>query len=167
MKVKIAVVIVEFILVVILISFALYLFHDTGLAEKCSVWVLCDPESFVCVRDNPRKSSTAFGVVTCGSMLHTDGKSKKGYLHVAEGPAEDDTGWISGQFIVYDEPYPLYRSATVVSNGRLAARKGVGGKVRKWLNPMDQLKIYWWSNEWCLTNYGYVQSMYLELDGED
>ena len=167
MKVKLAVVIIEFILVVILLSFAIFLLNDTGLAEGSGVWVLCDPNSYVCVREYPRKTANAFGGITCGSRLQTDGKEKKGYLHVIEVPAEDDTGWISSQFIVYDEPYPLYQSATVVSNGRLAARKGIGGKVKKWLNPMDQLTIYWWSNEWCLTNYGYVQSAFLELDGGD
>ena len=31
---------------------------------------------------------------------------------------------------------------------------------------MDTLTIYWWSDEWCLTNYGYVQTAYLELDLE-
>lgn len=165
MKAKIIVAIIEIIILAVIITFCLTLLREAGLAEE--IWVLCDPDSFVCVREAPRKTAYAVGGITCGSMLNTDGKSKNGYLHVTEVPAEDDTGWISGQFIVYDEPYPLYRSATVVSNGRLAARKGIGGKVRKWLNPMDQLKIYWWSNEWCLTNYGYVQSMYLELDGED
>lgn len=156
---------IKFAVIVCIIVGVLLAMQEFGFAED--VWVLCDPDSFVCVRDAPRKTSYAFGGITCGSRLTSDGKQKNHYLHVVEVPAESDTGWISTMFIVYDEPIPLYQSATVVSNGRLAARKGIGGKVRKWLKPMDQLTIYWWSNEWCLTNYGYVQSMYLELDGED
>ena len=164
MKVKIFVVLIELILLIVLITFCIMLLQEAGLAED--VWVLCDPDSFVCVREAPRKTAFAVGGITCGTLLETDGKEKGNFIHVINIHAEDDTGWISKQYIVYSEPKPLYQSATVVSNGRLAARKGVGGKVRKWLKPMDTLTIYWWSDEWCLTNYGYVQTAYLELDGE-
>lgn len=164
MKTKIAVVVIELIILTVLITFCIMLMQEAGLAED--VWVLCDPNSFVCVREAPRKTAYAVGGITCGTLLETDGKEKGNFIHVINIHAEDDKGWISKQYIVYSEPKPLYQSATVVSNGRLAARKGVGGKVRKWLQPMDALTIYWWSDEWCLTNYGYVQTAYLELDGE-
>ena len=153
----------------VIISGVVSLLHFTALAdgETTDVWVLCDPDSFVCVREHPRKSSYAFGGVTCGVLMHTDGKTQKSYLHVVDVHAEEDTGWISSQHIVYDEPVYLHQEATVVSNGRLAARAGVNGKVRKWLQPMDTLTILYWSSEWCLTNYGYVQTDYLELNGAD
>ena len=159
------------ILFLILVSAAIVIMsflYETGLAEEdtTNIWVLCDPNSFVCVREAPRKTAYAVGGITCGTQMETDGKTKGNYIHVVNVHAEDDTGWISNQHIVYDEPEPVYRNATVVSIGRLAARKGVGGKVKKWLQPMDELKVYWWSSQWCLTNYGYVQSAYLELDGE-
>ena len=165
MKVKIIVVIIEIIILAVIITFCLTLLREAGLAED--VWVLCDPDSFVCVREYPRKSSYAFGGVTCGMIMHTDGKTQKSYLHVVDVHAEEDTGWISSQHIVYDEPVYLNQEATVVSNGRLAARTGVNGKVRKWLQPMDTLMVIYWSREWCLTNYGYVQTDYLELNGAD
>lgn len=164
MKVKIFVVLIELILLIVLITFCIMLLQEAGLAED--VWVLCDPDSFVCVREAPRKTAYAVGGITCGTLMETDGEIKGDYIHVINVHAEDDKGWISRQYIVHSEPKPLYQNATVVSNGRLAARKGVGGKIRKWLKPMDTLKIYWWSDEWCLTNYGYVQTDFLELDGE-
>lgn len=164
MKRKILIAILEILIVIAIALFIIMIFQEFGFAED--VWVLCDPNSFVCVREAPRKTAYAVGGITCGTLMETDGKVQGNYLHVINVHAEDDKGWISKQYIVYDEPQPVYRGATVVSIGRLAARKGVGGKVKKWLQPMDELKVYWWSSQWCLTNYGYVQSAYLELDGE-
>ena len=160
----------ELALIVLIVVLVITFLQDIGFAEgeTQNVWVLCDPDSFVCVREAPRKSAYAVGGSTCGTMLQADGKRKNGYIHVVNLAAEDNSGWICEQYIVYDEPRPMNRTATVVSNGKLAVRKGIGGKIKKWLYPMkDTVKIRWWSNEWCLTTIGYVQTAYLELDGED
>lgn len=159
---------IEFLILLGLIIGILLTLEKVGLAEgEQSVWVLCDPDSYVCIREAPRKSAFAVGGATCGTRLETDGKAKGSYIHLVNVPAEDCEGWISAQFIVYDEPYPMDRTATVVSNGKLAVRKGINGKVKKWLKPMeDSVRIRWWSDEWCLTTAGYVQTEFLELDGE-
>lgn len=161
-------VMIVFLLIAVGIVFAFTYIYDMASAEDAAteVWVLCDPESFVCVRDCPRKTSYAFGGATCGTMLKTDGKQAKGYVHVVDVAAESDTGWISANYIVYDEPVRIDQYATVVSNGRLAVRNGVGGKLKRWLKPMDTVRVIYWSEEWCLTAAGYVQTMFLELDGE-
>jgi hypothetical protein len=146
---------------------------DVGFAEEedpyadCTpIWVLCRDDTYVCVREKPRKTSDAFGGAINLAMLKTDGKEKNGFLHVVDVAAEASTGWISKQYIVYDPPEKMSQKALVVSNGRLAARKGVNGKVRKWLKPMTEVTILYWSSEWCLTNYGYVQTEYLEWIGD-
>ena len=67
---------------------------------------------------------------------------------------------------MYDEPEKVGQTATIVSYGRLAARKYVNGKRTRWLKSGAKLKVWYWTEEWALTNCGYVQSKYLELDGE-
>ena len=158
-----------YLLILILIIILMMLFIDACHAEDDteSVWVMCSYESFVCVREKPKKSSYAFGGATCGTQLQTDGKQKGDFLHVVNVPAEESEGWISLQYIVHSEPIRIDQGATVVSNGRLAARKGINGKVQYWLEPMSQVTIFWWTDEWCLTNKGYIATEFLELDGED
>lgn len=169
MKKKTFVVCIKLILILAIMILCFAFLHDIGLAESdtTDVWVLCTSDSFVCVREAPRKSSFAFGGATCCTRLQTDGKIKNNFIHVVEVPAEESEGWISTQYIVYSEPIRIDQQATVVSNGRLAARKGIGGKVQYWINPMDTLTVFWWTPEWCLTNKGYVQTEFLELDGEN
>ena len=169
MKKKTVIVCIELLLILGIMVCVLLLLQDIGLAEEDTedVWILCSSDSFVCVREAPRKTAYAFGGATCGTKLQTDGKEKNSYIHVVNVPAEKSEGWISTQYIVHSEPIRIDQNATVVSNGRLAARTGAGGKVQYWMNPMDTVKIFWWTDEWCLTNMGYVQTEFLELDGEN
>lgn len=167
MKKNAGIVCIKLLLILAIMVCALLLLQDTGLAEEDTedVWILCSSDSFVCVREAPRKTSYAFGGATCGTRLQTDGKVKNKYIHVVNVPAEETSGWISLQYIVHSEPIRIDQGATVVSNGRLAARKGINGKVQYWLEPMSQVTILWWTDEWCLTNKGYVATEFLELDG--
>lgn len=161
---KLILVLFEFILILLFVIGALSIMMETGLAEDC--WVMCDPESYVCIREKPKKTSEGFGGSILGTKLETDGKEKNGYIHVINVPAEETEGWISAQHIVYDEPVQMNQKAIVVSNGRLAARKGIGGKVKTWLKPMTEVTITIYSSEWCLTNFGYVMTDYLEWVGD-
>lgn len=157
-------------LLIIMFIFAL---KEIGLAEEedpyadcTTVWAMCRDDSSVCIREKPKRTSYDFGAAYAGCAMKTDGKIKNGFLHVVDVPAEQSTGWVSTQYIVYEEPVPMNQKALVVSNGRLAARKGIGGKIRKWLKPMTEVTILYWTSTWCLTNYGYVQTGFLEWIGE-
>ena len=80
MKIKILVASIELIILAIIITFIIMMLQEAGLAED--VWVLCDPNSFVCVREAPRKTAFAVGGITCGTLLETDGKEKGNFIHV-------------------------------------------------------------------------------------
>lgn len=144
------------------LSFAL----DIAYAEEETVWILCNPESYVCIRSAPKKSAEAFGGTTCGRALKTDGKQKNGFVHVVDLASEEESGWVSAMYVVHEAPEQAERKALVVSNGRLAARSGIDGKIVKWLKPMSEVTVLCWTGEWCLTDRGYVQSEYLEFEGE-
>lgn len=155
----------EFAAILLIVLGILYIAMDTGMAESQYCWVMCSPDSYVCVREKPRKTSDGFGGATLGTRLETDGKTKNGFLHVINVPAEETEGWVSLQHVVYDEPVQMKQAALVVSNGKLAARKGINGKVKTWLQPMTEVTILIYSKEWCLTNYGYCMTEFLEWVG--
>ena len=135
-------------------------------AEGTTCYVFCDPDSFVTIRSEPKRKSVEVGGATFGSELKTDGKIRNGYIHVYDLAAEEDEGWISTGYVVYDPPRITSYKALVVSNGMLTARKSIGGKMKKMLRPMTEVKVFCESDEWCLTNYGYVMTDYLEAVGE-
>ena len=141
-------------------------FVATGFAEETTCYVFCDPDSFVTIRSEPKRKSVEVGGATFGSELKTDGKIRNGYLHVYDLAAEEDEGWISTGYVVYDPPRVTDYKALVVSNGKLTARKSIGGKMKKMLRPMTEVKVFCESDEWCLTNYGYVMTYFLETVGE-
>jgi len=129
-------------------------------------YVLCVPNDVVNVRRKPSRSSEVIGRFETGEKIWLDGKRKSGYLHCVNVSLEEDSGWIHSGYVVYDRPEYVGQNAVIVSKGRLAARKYVGGKRTRWLQPLASVKVWYWSNEWAVTNCGYVKTDYLELEGE-
>lgn len=139
----------------------------TASAEELTTgYVICQPDDFVNIRSGPGRQSECIGMFGAGEEIYLDGKKKNGYLHIVNTRLESDDGWISKGHVVYDEPEYVNENATIVSKGRLAARKNVNGKRIRWLKPLATVKVYYWSDEWCVTNCGYLQSQYLELAGD-
>lgn len=161
----------EILLIIAVIYGLVHLYVSFGFSEAgadewddvTEAYVLC--ADFVYVRTYPNKKGEPLGRFESGWKVWLDGKKKNGFLHVIDTGLEAD-GWIYKGFIVYDEPIKVGQNATIVSKGRLRARKYVNGKRTRWLKPLATVKVFWWSDEWCCTNCGYIQTKYLELDGE-
>lgn len=130
-------------------------------ASAEEVWILCHPDSFVCLRDEPRKTSCDFGGATCGTKMETDGKTKGGYMHVSGLAAEAESGWVSAKYVVHSEPHEVNKDMVVSADGRVAIRKCVGGKITGWLYDGDIIHVLWACDEWAITTRGYVMTNFL------
>lgn len=162
-------VIIKLLLIAAIIYACITVYNDFGFARAdealyTEAWVLCMPDNYVNMRMGPSRKSAECGWKSVGDRVYLDGKKKNGYLRCVDSFGEVE-GWIHAGYIVYDEPEQLVQYATIVSRGRLAARKCVGGTRTRWLKPLATVLVYYWSDEWCLTNCGYVKSQYLELEG--
>lgn len=129
-------------------------------------YVICMKNDHVNIRPFPNKKQEPSGQLYPGDIVYMDGKAKNGYVHCVGLNNEAGEGWVSKGYLVADPPEYLNRTATIVSKGRLAARKNVNGKRTRWLKPLATVRVYYWSESWALTDCGYVQAKYLELDGE-
>lgn len=123
------------------------------------VWVLCEPDGLVNIRS--RAGGRVVADARCGDVMWTDNRSRNGFLHVTELNAEVDEGWISGRYIVYDEPHEVNEQRTVTGDGRVACRKWIGGKIIRWAIPGDTVTVYWASREWAVTSAGYIRTAFL------
>jgi len=152
--------------VIMIISAIILMIEGVSVAEAEAEegYVLCS--DYVNIRSAPSKKGEPIGRFEIGERIWLDGKQKNGFLHCVNLSLENTEGWIHKGYVVWDEPIRVNQKATVTSKGRLAARKYVGGKRTRWLKPMASVKVYYWSDEWCVTNCGYVQTKYLELEGE-
>lgn len=147
------------IIVLITVVFALL----SAFAEDRQVFILCDPETPVNVRRTPKKGAEVSGRLDFGDEVETDGLIRNGYLHVI-GITEDGEGWIFAGYVVDDPPVKLERAmATVASNGRVMAHRWIGGKRKCWLKVETDLRVYAISDEWAVTEKGYVRTEYLEV----
>ena len=131
--------------------------HADTITEE--VWVLCKPEGTVNLRATP--GGAVFGGCQSGAKMWTDNRTKNGFLHVLELAAEEDCGWISSRYIVFDEPREVMDAMMICSEGRVACREWIGGKVIRWVQDGELVTVYWISDEWAVTEYGYIRSVYL------
>ena len=116
-------------------------------------------DSYVNIRENPKKGAAKVGYACCGDDFQTDGKTRNGFLHVF-APIEAGEGWISTGYIVYSHPEEVAETWRVDSNGRVAARYSIGGSRYKWLKNGEDIYVYYVA-EVAVTNRGFVDARYL------
>ena len=151
------------ILVVLLASilFGLYSWAKSE-EELDTVYVICQIDSRVIIRSSPRKKGIEEAWAEAGDEYLTDWKEKNGYLHVY-GTFEAGEGWICKRYVTIWYPY-VYRDgkAFTVNVKRVNCRQYIGGKRKGWLKKGTEVKVYVETPEWCVTNYGYIQTKYLD-----
>lgn len=157
----------EIVLIAVVVAVIVCLLQSVSVADAydnvTEAYVLC--ADYVNVRPFANKKGEPLGRLESGDRVWLDGKKKNGYLHCIDTGLEAD-GWVFSGYIVYDEPVRMNASAVIVSKGRLAARKYVGGKRTRWLKPLASVKVYCMSEDWSVTNCGYVKTEFLEIEGE-
>ena len=158
------------VLLIIAVIYAIVIgYQSLGFAEEnlAKAYVLCQPGDYVNARWSPNRKSESVGRLDCGDEIWLDGKTKNGFAHYVDATFEACECWVYTGYIVFDKPvFKGGQVAVVASSGRLAARKNCTGEVRKWLKSGSEVQVFWWSEEWCVTNYGFVKTEYLELVGE-
>lgn len=147
-------------LILVLLAVAVGSLAESDLYDA---WVLCQPNDYINVRMNASRKSQIVGYADAGDPIQVDGTVKNGYV-LCYGIGDMGSGWIHSGYVVYDEPERVTCTATVVSRGKLAARKYIKGKVRKWLHNLDELRVFWISTDWTVTNEGFVRTEFLEFE---
>ena len=127
--------------------------------ETETIWVICQPDSVVNIRSRASSRSDSVGYACPCDSFETDGVTKQGFIHVFAS-IEAMEGWISLGYVVYEEPVPVYEDREIDASGRVAARRTIGGKRRRWLKPGDSVKVYY-EAEWCVTNAGFVRREFI------
>lgn len=145
-----------------LVYIALFLLLVTAFGKVLAedAWIMCQPDSFVNVRESPGKGGRVVGYLELGDAVQT-GRNRNGYTHVTGISNESGEGWVASGYIVTDAPQVETVAAKVDANGRVACRRAIGGNRRKWLHAGDDLTLYASSAEWSITSEGFVKTQYI------
>ena len=154
--------IVIMLLIYLFTVIALSLILDYALADE--YYVLCTPDAEVNIRAKPKLKSEIVACYFFGSEVETDGREVNGWIHVTDINGEVSEGWIYTGLLVEDQPIISTGTAQVYNAGRVACRKYIGGKVNKWLADGSSVKVYAISEEWCVTEYGYIRTEFLTVN---
>lgn len=131
--------------------------------NQCLMYAICQPDDYICIRSKANRKSHEEGYLLCGFSIYVSDKTKNGFVYSSELNTESGEGWIFTGYLVDDEPLDMDgKLYQVVSNARVAARKYINGPRRGWLKNGDLVEVHYMTEEWCVTNKGFVMTKYLE-----
>lgn len=135
-------------------------------ADENEYYIICKPESEVNVRESAKLKSKIVACVFFGQKVISDGKEKNGFVHVVGLCAESDNGWIYKGLLARDRPIASEGYAQVFKAENVACRKyaSTDSKVLKRLSAGTNVKVYAISEEWCVTEYGFIMTEFLTLN---
>ena len=171
---QIGITVIEILLIAIAVYFTITLCNNIGMAEEWDeheeeyqiMYAICTKGDRVNVRPFPNTANEPIGWLEPGDIVYLDGKKKNGFYHCVGINTEAGGGWVHKGYLVEDPPEKMNRTGVITANDKVQARKNVGGKRTRWLKPGGTVKVYYWSDTWCVTDCGYVMSKFIELDGE-
>lgn len=143
------------------------------IAVICVIWagacadgyfILCKPGTSVNAHISPKKRSQVVGWYDCGDYIETDGVEKNGFVHAVNVGLEVSEAWISKRYLIDEQPTLIELRVIIIGGGRVAARRWVDGKRSAWLKPGTEVTVYAWSQEWAITNRGYIKTEFLGVN---
>lgn len=144
---------------VLIVLLCMLLICASALAD--TVYILCQPDSFVNVRSFPKKGADVIGYAELGWEIETDGTKRNGFIKVSgyEGDA-----WIYAGYVT-DTPVTIMTLDTqIISKGRVACRRAINGTRRKWLKNGKNVTVYAFSDDWAVTDYGFIKTDFLGVN---
>lgn len=156
-------------LVGFLASLAVMFVATDSFAEEEEIigWVICQPDSFVYLRSFPSFTSDIAAMLNAGDQVYPDGQRHGVWVHVMF-QCEAGGGWIHRGYITDSEPeiFPDGIRAETI-RGKVMARRYAGGPIRKKLKKGTELVVYLISDEWSITNRGFVKTEFLIMYYEE
>ena len=171
---RIICVVLQLLIVAAVIVGIIIALNDVGLADdyyESDAWVICKPGDLVNVRACPSNKSTSIGLFECGYVFRTDWEAKNGWIHAINLSLEETEGWIYAGYVSAWEPeWKAGETAVIVSDGRVACRRWCDGPRidgrAGWVQPGTQIQVFYQTQEWCVTNRGYIRTEYLEAEAQ-
>jgi hypothetical protein len=135
-------------------------------AKADEYYVLCRPQGEVNIRAKPKLKSQIVATAFFGDRIETDGKELNGFVHVTGLAAETDSGWIYKGLLVKDQPIASEGHAQVFKAEKVVCRKYASrdSKAVKRLDEGTNVEVYAISEEWCVTEFGYIMTEFLTLN---
>ena len=156
--------ILTILLAAVVVAGILWVITGEGRADTATAWVICQPGDYINVRERASTKSGAIGRLDPGDEIHITGNTGNGFAEIADMPLETGSGaWVYAGYIVLDEPELYMDEMEVIGTARVAARRNCCGDIRCWLEPGTVVQVFWKSEEWCVTNRGFIRTEYLEV----
>jgi len=154
---------ITILLMVAVVAAAVLVTTPASADDTITMYCICT-DSRVNVREQPSTKAHIGGYLEFGWDVQVSGevKDKSGTTwYRIDGMTEAGTGYVCSNYLITSKPEKVNLEATVRASGRVATYKRVDGKRKGWAKAGSKLTISVYSDDWCLTNKGYIRTEYL------
>ena len=123
-------------------------------------WILC--KDYVMIRTTPSRNAEPAGQLDPGDEVEIEGETADGFAHIVS-PCD---GWVWAGNITFSRVEEIRGTMVVVARKQVACRRWIDGPQidgRRWAKNGAEVMVYYMSEEWAVTNRGYIQSEWLEV----
>ena len=151
-------------ILILIIAAFLILFSLINRASADQKYILCRPKTEINVRFSPKFGGEIIGHLYFGDSVETDGTVRNGFAHVIGLAFEAVDGWVYKGLLVDTPPIAVNGKDQIISSGKVAARQYINGKRNSWLRSGKEVLVYAISQDWSITDKGYIQTKYLSVN---
>lgn len=126
-------------------------------------WAICQPDSYLNIREEPKKNANICGSLFLGDRAETDGKTKDGFIHIINASTESGDGWVAARYMTEIPPKVKTVTGYIEARSRVAVRSQPGGKRTRWMKPGETVTVYCYGSEWTVTNRGFIRSEFVVI----
>lgn len=149
--------------VLIGVAIASVIFCSTAYGETEDRWVICQPDSFLNIREEPTKNANVCGWLFLGDQVQTDGKTNGGFIHIINASTESGDGWVAARYLMETPTKVRTVTGYIEARSRVAVRSQPGGKRTRWAKPGETVTVYCYGSEWTVTNKGFIRSEFVAI----
>lgn len=147
----------------VMVFLVCFLMTGISKAEKTeTMWVLCNPESYVCIRETPKKNGRIGAYLYMGDSVEIDGAAKGNWIHVVNVSSEQGDGWVHKGYLGWSEAQEIGLPAKVLKKNT-RARGCIDGDVKRMLKKGTVVMVYAENLQWSVTSVGYIKTDMLEV----
>ena len=131
--------------------------------EPITMYAVCN-DSHINVRAKPSTKAEICGYLDFGWDVQVIDSVKDATGNVwykVEGISEYGYGYVYGSYLIDYMPVVIDKEYKVNANGRVALYNKINGKRSGWAKNGSVLHVKIWSDEWALTDNGWIRTMYL------
>lgn len=143
------------------------LINSISLSESAPAYILCKIGDYATVRSEACFCGEEIGTLKTGDSIKVTGETENGFAKFIDPDFKSNECWVYVGYVSTSKPKWMNgQIATVKDSKCISSTVNMAKETGYWIEQGTKLQVFWYTDQWCVTNRGYVMTKHIEMDGE-